>query len=284
MAAERRAVVEGLDALQVAERPGSELARRLFSGLVPRIAAVVVLLAIWQLLVALQVKPSYALPGPGDVAASLADQWRRGHLTEAIAVSLRRAVLGYAAALVLGTLLGAAVARLRLLRMSIGSFLPALQSLPSVTWVPIGILWFGLTDATIFFVVIMGAFPSIATGVISAMDQIDPLTRRLARSLRAGGLDLYRHFLLPAALPGYIAGMKQAWSFSWRSLMAAELIAISPQLGLGLGQLLDSGRTLADMSLVLAAMIAILVVGLAVDELIFRPLEQGVLRRRGIVA
>jgi NitT/TauT family transport system permease protein len=284
MAAEQRAIVEGLDALQVAERPGSELARRLFSGLVPRIAAVVVLLAIWQLLVALQVKPSYALPGPGDVAASLADQWRRGHLTEAIAVSLRRAVLGYAAALVLGTLLGAAVARLRLLRMSIGSFLPALQSLPSVTWVPIGILWFGLTDATIFFVVIMGAFPSIATGVISAMDQIDPLTRRLARSLRAGGLDLYRHFLLPAALPGYIAGMKQAWSFSWRSLMAAELIAISPQLGLGLGQLLDSGRTLADMSLVLAAMIAILVVGLVVDELVFRPLEQSVLRRRGIVA
>jgi NitT/TauT family transport system permease protein len=284
MAAEQRAVVEGLDALQVTERPGSELARRLFGGLVPRLAAVVVLLAIWQLLVTLQVKPSYALPGPGDVAASLADQWRRGHLTEAIAVSLRRAVLGYAAALVLGTLLGAAVARLRLLRMSIGSFLPALQSLPSVTWVPIGILWFGLTDATIFFVVIMGAFPSIATGVISAMDQIDPLTRRLARSLRAGGLDLYRHFLLPAALPGYIAGMKQAWSFSWRSLMAAELIAISPQLGLGLGQLLDSGRTLADMSLVLAAMIAILVVGLVVDELVFRPLEQGVLRRRGIVA
>jgi NitT/TauT family transport system permease protein len=120
--------------------------------------------------------------------------------------------------------------------------------------------------------------------MISAVDQIDPLILRLARSLGARRLDLYRHFLLPGALPGYLSGMQQAWAFSWRSLMAAELIAFSPQLGLGLGQLLHDGQEAVDMPLALAAMVGILAVGLAVDELLFRPIGQSVLRRRGLAS
>jgi sulfonate transport system permease protein len=279
---ELQELAEGLDALQVARPVSEHPAVRLARALAPRLAVIVALVLVWQLLVALHVKPTYALPAPGDVWVKLVEQARAGHLSEAIFTSLRRAALGYAAALVVGTLVGVAVARLGVLGTGVGSLLAALLSLPSVTWVPIGILWFGLSDATIYFVVILGAFPSIARGVISAFGQIDPLILRLARSLDARGPALYRHFLLPAALPGYLAGMQQAWAFSWRSLMAAELIAISPQLGLGLGQLLDSGRELADMPLALAAMIGILAVGLAVDELLFRPLERGVLRRRGL--
>ena len=276
---------EGLDALQVARPVSEHPALRLLRALGPRLGAVLVVVLVWQLVVALHVKPTYALPAPADVWASLVQQARAGHLAEAIFTSLRRAAVGYAAALVIGTLVGVAVARLRVLRTGLGSLLAALLSLPSVTWVPIGVLWFGLSPTTIYFVVILGAFPSIARGVMSAVDQIDPLILRLARSLGARGPDLYRHFLLPAALPGYLSGMQQAWAFSWRSLMAAELITYSPALlGLGLGQLLDSGRQQADMPLALAAMIGILAVGLLVDEALFRPLERGVLRRRGLAA
>jgi NitT/TauT family transport system permease protein len=273
---------EGLDALQVTRAVSERPAVRLARALGPRLGVVAVLILIWQLLVVLHVKPAYALPGPGDVWASLVQQARTGHLVEAIFNSLRRAALGYAAALVIGTLVGVAVSRLRVLRTGVGSMLAALLSLPSVTWVPIGILWFGLSDATIYFVVILGAFPSIARGMISAVDQIDPLILRLAHSLGARRLDLYRHFLLPGALPGYLSGMQQAWAFSWRSLMAAELIAFSPQLGLGLGQLLHDGQEALDMPLAVAAMVGILGVGLAVDELLFRPIERGLLRRRGL--
>jgi NitT/TauT family transport system permease protein len=276
---------EGLDALQVTRPVSQHPAIRLVRALGPRIGAVAAVILVWQVLVWLHVKPTYALPAPGDVWATLVQQGRAGHVSEAIFSSLRRAALGYAAALVIGTLVGVAVGRLRVLRTGVGSLLAALLSLPSVTWAPIGILWFGLSPTTIYFVVIMGAFPSIARGVISAVDQIDPLTLRLARSLGARGPDLYRHFLLPAALPGYLSGMQQAWAFSWRSLMAAELIANSPALlGLGLGQLLDQGREQADMPLALAAMIGILAVGLLVDEALFRPLERGVLRRRGLAS
>ena len=274
---------EGLDALQVARPVSEHPAVRLARALGPRLGAVLVVILVWQLLWALHVKPEYALPSPADVWASLVQQARAGHLGEAVLTSLRRAAVGYAAALVIGTLVGVAVARLRVLRTGVGSLLAALLSLPSVTWVPVGILWFGLSPTTIYFVVILGAFPSVARGVVSAVDQVDPIILRLARSLGARGPDLYRHFLLPAALPGYLAGMQQAWAFSWRSLMAAELIANSPALlGLGLGQLLDQGRQQADMPLALAAIVGILAVGLFVDEALFRPLERGVLRRRGL--
>jgi NitT/TauT family transport system permease protein len=260
-------------------------ARPFAAKALPRLLAVVAVLGAWQVLalIPVHVLPNYPLPGPADVAGKLGELWRQGTLGPILANSLRRGAVGYALAIAIGTVLGAAVARLPLLRSAIGSLLAGLQSLPSVTWVPFGLLIFGTdNDFAIYFVVVLGAFPSIAMGVISAIDQIPPLTLRLARSMNAGGLQLYRHFIVSAALPGYIAGMKQGWAFSWRSLMAAELL--SPGIGSGLGALLDQGRLELDVTLMLAALVAILLVGLTIDDIIFAPLERGILRRRGLSA
>jgi NitT/TauT family transport system permease protein len=151
-----------------------------------------------------------------------------------------------------------------------------------VAWVPAAVVWFGLTDATIYAVVLLGAVPSVANGLLAGVDQVPPLYLRAGRVLGATGAARVRHVLLPAALPGYLAGLKQGWAFSWRSLMAAELIASSPELGLGLGQLLENARSYQDMALVLATIGEILVVGVAVDLLLFAPLERRVLRSRGL--
>jgi NitT/TauT family transport system permease protein len=207
-------------------------------------------------------------------------------LFPALLSTLRRALTGYALALVIGTVIGIAAARIPLLRSAVGSLLAGLQSLPSVVWVPIAALFLvagGQDENAMYFVVIMGAFPSIAMGVMAAYDHIPPLTFRLARSLGARGPRLYRHFIISAALPGYVAGMKQAWAFSWRSLMAAELI-IGSLAGTGLGSLLDNGRSLGDLPLMFAAVLTILIVGIAVDDLVFTPLERGLLRRRGLLS
>jgi NitT/TauT family transport system permease protein len=152
-----------------------------------------------------------------------------------------------------------------------------------VAWVPLGILWFQLSEATMYFVILMGAIPSIVNGTISGLQQVPPLYTRVAHVLGARGLTLARHVLLPAALPGYLGGLKQGWAFSWRSLMAAELIAGSGDLGLGLGQVLDLNRTLLDVPGVVASILAILAVGIAVDLLLFAPVERRVLRRRGLL-
>lgn len=272
----------GLDALELAQATRPLSAARVLRALVPRILAVVALVVAWELAVRLSGKPSYILPAPADVVTSLRDQWQQGHVLEAVFNSLSRAAVGYSISIIFGTALGLAMARASWLRSSVGSLVSALQSLPSVVWVPLGLVLFGIKPVTVYFVVVMGAFPSIANGVVSAYDHIPPLLLRVGRAMGARGFALYRHVIIPASMPGYLAGLKQAWSFSWRSLMAAELIARSPDLGLGLGQLLDSGRQFSDISLVVASILIILVVGVVIEEAVFAPLERGVRRRRGL--
>jgi len=255
--------------------------QRILRGATPRVVAIALLLGIWQLLVVIGVQSvgDEPLPGPGDALSEIGYLTHIGVLLPALLQTLERAAIGYVLALVLGSLIGLAVVRVPVLRAGVGSLLAGLQSLPSVLWVPFGVLFLG--DFAVYFVVIMGAFPSIAMGLMSSYDNIPPITFSLARSMGARGPRYYRHFIFSAALPGYVAGMKQAWAFSWRSLMAAELI-IGSTASTGLGQILDNGRALGDLPEMLAALLTILVVGIAVNDLIFAPLERGLFRRRGL--
>jgi NitT/TauT family transport system permease protein len=274
----------GLDALEpAAAAPTGSAWRRRAGKVLPPLLAVVLVLLVWQVLIWAEIKPRYTFPSPGDVWATLVDQWREGTLPEAIWLSVSRGMLGFLASVAIGTPLGLVVARVKPLRTALAPVLSGLQSLPSVAWVPAGILWFGLSPATIYFVVLLGAVPSIANGTISGIDQVPPLYLRVGRVLGAKGLRAARYVVMPAALPGYLSGLKQGWAFAWRSLMAAELITQSPRLGTGLGQLLDTGRQLFDVSLVFGMIISILVVGVAVDRIFFSPFERGVLRRRGLL-
>ncbi|MDT7550468.1 MAG: sulfonate transport system permease protein [Actinomycetota bacterium] len=273
----------GLDALETRVDAGASRWRKVLSATWPPVLAIALLLAAWELTYRAGVKPPYALPSPADVGLVLRDQLRDGTLLHAMATSLTRGGLGFLAALAIGTPLGLLIARVRPIRRGIGPLVSGLQSLPSVAWVPAAIIFFGIGDAAIYSVVLLGAIPSIANGMVSGIDQVPPLYERVGRVLGARGLSAARHVLLPAALPGYVGGLRQGWAFSWRSLMAAELIVNSPELGQGLGQLLDAGRTLSDMSLVFAGILGILVVGIAVELCVFAPLERRVLRRRGLL-
>jgi NitT/TauT family transport system permease protein len=273
----------GLDALETQTDAGPSRGRKLLSASWPPVLAIALLLLAWEIAYRSGVKPPYALPAPMDVGLVLRDQLRDGTLLGAMATSLTRGGLGFLAALAIGTPLGILIARVRPIRRGIGPLVSGLQSLPSVAWVPAAIIFFGIGDAAIYAVVLLGATPSIANGMVSGIDQIPPLYQRVGRVLGARGLASARHVLLPAALPGYVGGLRQGWAFSWRSLMAAELIVNSPELGQGLGQLLDAGRNLNDMSLVFAGILGILVVGIAVELCVFAPLERRVLRRRGLL-
>ena len=155
--------------------------------------------------------------------------------------------------------------------------------MPSVAWVPLAILWFQISPAMIYMVVLLGAVPSIANGLVAGIDQVPPLYSRVGHVLGLGWWGQARHVLLPAALPGFLAGLRQGWAFSWRSLMAAELIVTSSKLGFGLGQLMNQGRDLSDAPLLYAGLILIFVVGVGVELILFRPLERAILDARGLV-
>ena len=273
----------GLDALETHAEAQQSRLRKTWSASWPPVVALALLVGAWQLLYSSGLKEPYQLPSPLDVWVGLRDTATSGDLAEGVYNSLRRGGLGFLASLAIGTPLGLLIARVRPVRRAIGPLISGLQSLPSVAWVPAAIIWFGISDAAIYTVVLLGAVPSIANGMVSGLDQVPPLFQRVGRVLGARGLSAARFVLLPAALPGYVGGLRQGWAFSWRSLMAAELIAYSPELGVGLGQLLERGRQLSDMSLVFSGILTILVVGIAVELCVFAPLERRVLRRRGLL-
>lgn len=261
----------------------SKRIRRIFAAITPSIVTIAFLLLVWVALFHFKVKPSSVLPSPLNVWHSAATLLHEGVLWRAVGNSLRRAAIGFVASVIVGTLLGLSLVRFRLLRLGIGPLVSGLQSLPSIAWVPAAIIWFGVSDAAIYTVVLFGAVPSIATGLLAGVRQIPPLYLRVGRVIGARGFSAMWFITLPAALPGFFAGLRQGWAFSWRALMAAELITSSPGLGNSLGQLLQNGRRLSDMNLVLTAIVLILAVGVGIELIVFGPIERRILRTRGLL-
>ena len=238
------------------------------------------LFAGWWIVAALHIWPAKAVPSPAAVGGFLWDAMISGTLLSAVAASAGRVLLGYGISLVGGTAFGLALARVRVLDDMLGTTVVGLQSLPSICWFPLALLWFGGSEKAVLFVIIMGSWFAITLAVRAGVRGLPPLLLRAAQSLGARGAGLWLHVLLPAILPAFLGGMRLGWAFSWRSLMAGELI--SKSLHVGVGGLLGRGRDTGDMAAVLGMIAVILVFGLVVDRLLFVPLERLVVRRWGV--
>lgn len=275
-------VEAGLDALETtAEHSGGRL-RRVALSAYPPILAVALILAVWQALYVAKIWPDWKLPGPSQVWDALDKDFHENSVWPSVQHSITHGAVGFGASLAIGTPLGLLVGRFRALRAGIGPILSGLQSLPSVAWVLPALMFFGPNPAMLYSVVLLGAVPSIAVGVVSGLDQVPPLYLRVGRNLGARGLSSVRYVLLPAALPGYLAGLRQGWAFAWRSLLAAEIIVQSKDLGHSLGFLLKDAQDSNDQAGAFAAIVLILIVGVGVNQVVFAPLERRVLRARGL--
>src|SRR6202521_5294161 len=281
MATEFAVEIAGASAVESAPRPTRLPLRRVWGCLWPKLAAVVLVMAVWQVVVWSGWKPDYVLPGPLPVFQRLAQDLRKVNFDLGVAITLRRALIGYAIAVAIGSVLGILVARVAVLRKAIGSAILGLQSMPSIAWFPLAILLFGLNETAIFFVVILGAAPSVAGGLLSGVDHVQPLLIRVGRVMGARGLRLYRHVILPAAMPAFVGGLKQGWAFAWRSLMAGEIIGIVGHQ-LSLGQQIQFARDFADAEQLLAIIIVIFVIGVVIDSL-FGTLDRAIRRRWGLL-
>jgi NitT/TauT family transport system permease protein len=239
-----------------------------------------VLIGVWALLAKLKVWPPYVFPSPQGVLESLRTGFADHSFWIAITVSMRRMLVGYALSVALGMVLGLAVASNKFLEETMGGLLVSLQSLPSICWLPLAVLWFGLTEKAILFVVVMGSLLSVTIAMETGRRQMPRIYGMAGRNLGARGFRLFWHVLLPASLPYIVSGLKQGWAFAWRSLISGEMIFVS----LGLGQLLMMGRDLNDMSEVIAVMILIIAIGYLVDGLVFRTIERRLQNRWGLAA
>ncbi len=245
-----------------------------------RLASVAAALLLWAAVARFGPWPDYLLPGPVAVGTSLWEMALDGRLARGVAVSMWRLVRGYGLTLLIGVPLGVAMGRLRWVRNVMQPFVMGLQALPSICWLPLALLWFGLSDTAIIFVVVMGSLLGMSIAVEDGVRGVDPLLLKVSGTYGIRGARLQLGVLLPAALPSIVTGMKLAWSFAWRALLAGELLFVSG----GLGELLTIGRELMEIPQVMAVMVCIVLIGLAVDFLIFQPLQLMVRRRWGIEA
>lgn len=248
----------------------------------PFVFGVGAVIIVWQVIVWAKLKPTSEIPSPAMVSDALGGLWSDGVLLSSMWSSLHRGVLGFLMSVLIATPLGLLVAMIRPVRAFVRPVLSALQQLPSVSWVPISIVLFGTTSTTVYAIILLGAVPSIANSLVSGVDLIPPTQLRAAKMLGLGGLRNVRRVVLPAAMPGYLTGLEQGWAFAWRSLMAAELIASTGDLGSGLGNILTEGRNSQNMSLMLAGVALVLACGLLVEKAGFSPLRRRVLLARGL--
>ena len=244
----------------------------------PAIAGIAGLLVIWAVVAA--VVDSSSLPSPLAVWRTFLDALRAGTIQEAAAKTLIRLAFSFVVAIALGTAIGFGLALNEFARRSVRPLIVALQIAPPIAWLPLAVVWFGLSERAVVFVAIVGAFPSVTLGTMSAFRQVPPLWKRAGMTLGAQGWQLYRSVIFPAALPGYVAGLQQAWGFAWKSLMAGELIVTGVR-ATGLGQLLE--RNTHDVPALLAVVAVIVAIGTAVDYLVFNQLDRRIRARRGLL-
>jgi NitT/TauT family transport system permease protein len=242
-----------------------------------------ILIAIWELAYKIGVdwlklwKP-YIFPSPIAVFTTLWGLILDGTMTIAVLASAKRIFLGYILSIIIGIVVGLAIVRFKYLDENVSPLILGLQTLPSICWLPFSILWFGLNESAIIFVITIGSTFAVSIAIESGMKNINPLYVRAAKTMGAKGFSLYWNVIIPASLPSIISGLKQGWSFAWRALMAGEMISATK----GLGQVLMVGRDLADISQVMAIMIVIVVLGVAVDKLIFGKAELTIRQKWGL--
>jgi NitT/TauT family transport system permease protein len=270
----------GLDALDLGDErqgaDGRERAARIARTVWPKVAAIGLVWIIWEL-IHLSGWKKLVLPGPGVTLSNLWAQAQTGLLWHAIGDTLERAVIGYALALVIGTVVGLLVARIPPLRAAVGSLITGLQTMPSAAWIPFAIILFGLNTSAIMFIIVMATAPAIANGLIAGVDYTPPLLLKAGKVMGLRGLSLNRYLILPAALPTFVAGMKQGWAFTWHALLTAELLVLvagEPSIGV----LFQADQDQTDMPSTIAIMIVILIFGVIVDALFGR--ANNVIRKR----
>ena len=281
--------LHGLDNLELSplgsqESAASRFARKAWGATWPKVLAIVLVLVVWQLFYLSNyhgIKADHYATGPVAGLKNLWDQLAHGQLLSAIGTTLQSAVVGYALAILVGVVVGAVVSRIPPLRAAVGSIITGLQTMPSIAWFPFAIILFGLTNQAILFVVILGAAPSIANGLIAGVDYTPPLLLRAGKVMGLRRLSLWRYLILPASLPSFVAGMKQGWAFAWRSLMAGELV-VQIAGSLSLGVLLNGDQQQLDLTSAISVMIAILVIGVVVDG-IFTKVDLAIRNRRGLL-
>lgn len=237
------------------------------------------IIILWEGVYKLQLWPEFMFPSPINVVRTIIDGFLQGAYLGALLNSLRRLIIGYVISIILGTMMGALMTFNKTVDDTLGFLIIAFQSVPSVVWLPLVLLWFNTGESAIIFVVILGGVWNMIMSSNTGLKNVDRDLIKCGENLGYKGFRLFSKIMIPASIPHIITGMRLAWAFCWRALMAAEILGT----GTGLGQTLMWGKEMGNMSTVLAVMFIIGTTGLITDSLIFKRIETKVYKKWGLL-
>lgn len=237
-----------------------------------------VVIILWEMVYRLGFWPDFMFPSPVMVFNTLKAGFAEGTYSLALVFSLKRLVIGYSIAIVLGIGIGILLTVSKTIDETFGALILSFQSVPSVVWLPLALLWFKMGEQAIIFVVVIGGIWNMIINSSAGIKNVDSELIKCGKNLGFKGLKLFRKIIIPASIPQIITGMRLAWAFCWRGLMAAEILGT----GKGLGQILMWGRDMGNMSTVLSIMFIIAFTGLITDNLIFKKVEDSIYKKWGL--
>jgi len=237
--------------------------------------ALLFLLVVWQM--TSWVFPAW--PAPQAIFRVLVDNFHHAAFRSALLASASRMAIGYALVVIIGISAGLLLGRFPLMDQLLGSMAVAVHAIPGAAWVPLSIIWFGMTERAVIFTILLGAAGIVIVNTDTGIREVPPLIARAAQTLGARGIRYFWFVVVPAAIPKIVDGLRLAWAFGWRALMAGELFTSVN----GLGQLLNQVAKAKQLDQLLALMLLIALIGIAVDGLIFKRLEHAVRVRWGLV-
>jgi len=223
--------------------------------------SVAVFVLAWHLATTTGAVSPVFLPSPAQIIAEARELLSSGELLKSVLVSSERVFAGFALAGLVAVPLGVVMAVWWPAKAIVDPFVSLLRPLPSITWIPLTILWLGIGEQQKVAIVFLGSWIYMLFYTLAAVQRVDPLLVRAARNLGAGDTAVMWHVVLPAALPGIIAGMKITLAISWWCVLSAELVAAQS----GLGALIWQGKDWGNLPLVLVGMVAISVTVLVAD-------------------
>lgn len=245
---------------------------------IKRIVFFAALLLLWEFSIRIFDIPKVMLPSPMDVVSSLQESVVDGSLFQDLGASFTRLLIGLSLALIIGVLLGILLAKSKTADETLGALILSLQSIPSIVWLPLAIMWFGLNEKSVIFIVVLGATIVMTINMRTGIKNVSPLYIKAAQTMGSGGIDLFFRVMFPASIPYAVTGVRLAWAFAWRALMAGELLSTGPGLGYTLKYASDFGR----MDMVIGVMVVIAVIGITVDLLFFQRVEKNVMAKWGL--
>lgn len=236
--------------------------------------------SFWLFAEKLELIKFYKFPNPLGIFQTYSRLSEDNILITAILLSMKKMLAGYGISLASGIILGLLIIRFKFLASAIRPLILGLQTLPSICWVPFAILWFGLSEKSTIFVIVVGSAFSISIAVESAIKNVNPIYIRAAQTMGTSKVNIYTKVILPASIPELISGLKQGWSFAWRALMAGEIIAVTGKPGLG--YILLTGRELQNINQVMAVMLLIIIISVIFEKLVFGRIESAARRKMGL--